>query len=483
MARDRHLNLFHNYNNEHIRGSKKKDEKDSAGRGIIEDNLTRAFILFLDFLNKVGKLNSYLEYLPKHKMGKTAYSKLLKIKNPEFDLQNLEDKQKHKWVQGEAVSKILWVISTIPFDWQSKESDHKNTEQSSENGPGNRADAWIIGGDTAILLEAKIGDNPVSKKQLIRHLTDKEHGFGLTGSLDTFFDDNAINLTWRDITQSLAQFSETADESVKYFAKNLMEYILMANADVKITNLLKSETDAGEQKQIFAHILSKVNKKIELEFASLKEDRSKFITLSKRPLDGLWDYWGFTDEKGEAQRSPHISLGYWPGYLSVSVDTYDFQKKSIQKLRDSINGGQIKELLKSLMTKENEDLLHRYKFSLKEERLWDWKKGQISGEMYDRFRLELDFEYLNQLGSVEKAAEFLEKRLMPFIEETGVKRFRIDYQLRIPFDKDAKTKSKEGNKTKHDNEVIELFNNEEKMIELFAGKILEFYKIILDLKV
>ncbi|MBK8662653.1 MAG: hypothetical protein IPN18_12920 [Ignavibacteriales bacterium] len=117
MRRDRHLNLFHNYNNEHIQGKAKKTENvETQGRGIIEDNVTRAFIIFLDFLAKTGKLQDFfsnlLKHLPKEKIGSNAEAALKKIKSPQFDLQNLDDKADHRRVRETDVAKVLMIIST-----------------------------------------------------------------------------------------------------------------------------------------------------------------------------------------------------------------------------------------------------------------------------------------------------------------------------------------------------------------------------------
>ena len=52
MSNEKHLNLFYNYNNEHTHGTSKKKKDDAENeRGIIEDNVTRAFIIFLNYLS------------------------------------------------------------------------------------------------------------------------------------------------------------------------------------------------------------------------------------------------------------------------------------------------------------------------------------------------------------------------------------------------------------------------------------------------
>jgi hypothetical protein len=348
MRRDRHLNLFHNYNNEHIQGKAKKTENvETQGRGIIEDNVTRAFIIFLDFLAKTGKLQDFfsnlLKHLPKEKIGSNAEAALKKIKSPQFDLQNLDDKADHRRVRETDVAKVLMIISTIPFDLQTLAESNKPVIDTQTKGQAelrdneNRADAWILQkkdkGETvevAVLLEAKIGNNPISISQILRHLGREKFGFNIPLSkINEFCDTNVINLTWRDINNCLERL-QTNDKETAYFTRNLKEYILMSNGDVDIKNLLKEDTDSIERKQIFAHILGKVNEKIKHHFESTAEGTTK-IKMSGRPLAGLWDYWGILDAKGVPQRSPHISLGLTDEFMLIGFDTYNLSQKSIKE--------------------------------------------------------------------------------------------------------------------------------------------------------
>ncbi|MBK8662654.1 MAG: hypothetical protein IPN18_12925 [Ignavibacteriales bacterium] len=88
----------------------------------------------------------------------------------------------------------------------------------------NRADAWILQkkdkGETvevAVLLEAKIGNNPISISQILRHLGREKFGFNIPLSeINEFCDTNVINLTWRDINNCF--------EHLKLMIKNAIFY-------------------------------------------------------------------------------------------------------------------------------------------------------------------------------------------------------------------------------------------------------------------
>jgi len=523
MRRDRHLNIFHNYNNEHISGKSKKNDGDNEtvkGRGIIEDNVTRAFIIYLDFLSKTGNLQDFfrklIEDLPKKKIGSRAQSALKKIKSPQFDLQYLDSPADRRRVKEEDVAKVLMIISTVPFNLQTLSvpesgsnsksraganqdtSDQKNlhsgqqlssngeTEQTGQTEGENRADAWILQkkdkGETievAVLIEAKIGDNQISTNQLKRHLCKEKFGFRIPSSgLKEFCETNVINLTWRDIDNSLEKF-ETLDQAVNYFTSNLKEYILMSNGDVDIKNLLKEDTDSIERKQIFAYILGKVNEKMKHHFENTAEGATK-IKMSGRPLAGLWDFWGIPDANGVPQRSPHISLRLNDDYMLIGFDTYDKSQKSVKKLEASLLQGKIANYIKTKsMTLDQRDTLHRYRLSLSEDRLWDGKKGQIKGEMYNKFKLEFDFDFLLRQRDPGK---FLENSFLPYLK-MGIKRFSLFYTLRIPYRKmDSFDKTEDAEIIRQDQKLVELFKDEEKLVNLLYNQIIEFYEFVEEMK-
>jgi hypothetical protein len=493
MRRDRHLNLFHNYNNEHIQGKAKKTENvETQGRGIIEDNVTRAFVLFLDFLKRTGKLQDFLICLPKEKMGSKAHAALKKIKTPQFDLQNLDDRADHIRVKEADVVKVLMIITTIPYDLQSlRDSEVRtiipehmvHTEQKDNE---NRADAWILQkkdkGDTvevAVLIEAKIGNNSISTNQLKRHLCKEKFGFSIPSTeLQGFCETNVINLTWRDINESLEKF-ESNDKAIQYFTSNLKEYLLMANAVVEVKNLIKEDTDSIERKQIFAYVLGKVNQRIEKHFENPKEASTRII-MSKRPLAGLWSFWGIPDEKEEPRRSPHISLGLTDEYMLIGFDTYNMSRTSIKKLEESLSNGNIANYIKTKsIISDQRDTLHRYRLSLSEDRLWDGKKGQIKGEMYNKFKLEFDFDFLLRQRDPGK---FLENSFLPYLK-MGIKRFSLFYTLRIPYRKmDSFDKTEDAEIIRQDQKLVELFKDEEKLVNLLYNQIIEFYEFVEEMK-
>lgn len=71
---------------------------------------------------------------------------------------------------------------------------------------------------------------------------------------------------------------------------------------------------------------------------------------------------------------------------------------------------------------------------------------------------------------------------MPYLE-SGIKRFSLFYTLRIPYGKEDKlAKHKNADSLVQDKILVELFNNEQKLVDLLYNKIIEFYGFIDEIK-
>jgi hypothetical protein len=115
-SKDHHLNLFYNYNNEHLSNTSIEEINKVNTRSILEDNVTRAFIIFLDFLKKNHSLSDFIEILKKYIPNEKAMTILMKLEEPEFDLQNLNNVKDKKFVQSKDTKKLLLILSTQPFE-------------------------------------------------------------------------------------------------------------------------------------------------------------------------------------------------------------------------------------------------------------------------------------------------------------------------------------------------------------------------------
>jgi hypothetical protein len=286
-SKDQHLNLFYNYNNEHLSKTSNEEINKVNTRSILEDNVTRAFIIFLDFLKKNHSLSDFIKILKKYIPNEKAMTILMKLEEPEFDLQNLNNADDKKFVQDKDTKKLLFILSTLQFEpndiFDTNIGVGKNTESvnktdphdNTKKDPYNRADGWIldIKNQIAVLVEVKIGDYAVSLNQLRGHIKNSE-GFNLSSFGKENFDDrefninNVVCLTWRQISDSLNTFKKQLSDELKayhnYFIENLQEYIYMSGADSKLWHLLDKDITLTEEKAIFSTILLKMDKKIKM---------------------------------------------------------------------------------------------------------------------------------------------------------------------------------------------------------------------------
>lgn len=496
-SKDHHLNLFYNYNNEHLSNTSIEEINKVNTRSILEDNVTRAFIIFLDFLKKNHSLSDFIEILKKYIPNEKAMTILMKLEEPEFDLQNLNNVKDKKFVQSKDTKKLLLILSTQPFEPRdifdkneaSKaklEEDETDSKDISRKGPDNRADGWILDetNKIAVLVEVKIGDNRVDVNQLKRHIGGSQ-GFNLSEFGTENFDDrefninNVIGLTWRQISDSLNTFKKQLSEDRKpyhdYFIDNLQEYIYMSGADSKLWHLLDKDITLAEEKAIFSNILKKMDDKIINEY---KNDPDLRVDRKPRPLDGLWDIWGNLNKKNEIEKIPHISMGLWERNLGVGLDLPVRSQRDIERLKDQIENGQLGKFIHIILNDERySKSLSRFRIVISEKRIWDWKKGQIRGEKISKFELSFDFDILKKEkdfnGFISKVLELAKNR----------KRFVLDFTLRLPSlrppssEEDDNEVDEARNDASLDHEVKQLLKDEKKLIDFFWDIFRQFIPI------
>lgn len=484
-SRDRHLNLFYNYNNEHLRSFSKSEDSEMATRVILEDNLTRAFLIFLDFLSENKSFNDFIGILPSKNQSEKAITLLRKLKEPDFDLQNLDYVKNKEFVRQKETKKLLLILSTKPFDpkgiFDQNKPNKTKTETINVDGQpkgsikesDNRADGWILEktNKTAVLVEVKIGNNPVDVNQLRRHIRGSQ-GFNLRSFGDEDFDDrefnidNVISLTWRQISESLNTFKKKLSDDCmayhNYFIDNLQRYIYMSTADINLLNLMDKEIEFSEKKEIFSFILKKLDEKVKDES---KNDTNLLLYRKPRPLDGLWDIWGKKNEKNnDVLKTPHISMGLWDRNLGISLDLPVTSKKDFERLKKQFEEGKLGEFIQLILnTEKYKNSLSRFKINISEARIWDWKKGQMRGDKNTKFSLSFDFDILK---SEKKDFDEFIQRVIGLARNR--KRFFLSFTLRLPSDsEDIGEVNESRNDAFLDQQVRDWLKDENRLIEEF----------------
>lgn len=184
---DRHLNLFYTYN------------RDTE---LIENNLTRAFIVFLSVVSGEAR----------HRILSTL---LKRSRKPIDDLVDVEDldftdacfalqSNIDLYFPKSSARKLLLTISTEPLDTASSTAvpAMESTDESENySSPTSVPDAWVYDNDPAycILIEAKVGSYPLNIGQLKAHARD---WFG--SSLQSLDAHNSLcSITWVDVLETL----------------------------------------------------------------------------------------------------------------------------------------------------------------------------------------------------------------------------------------------------------------------------------------
>lgn len=213
---DRHLNLFYTYN---------RDNE------LIENNLTRAFIVFLSTVSGEvrHKILSTLLERSDETIGMSADAEGLDFKDSRFALQSNIDLR----LSQNADRKALLTISTEPLDIPSSTlvADPDATGESEDDCDfpsvsTSRPDAWIYDekGAYCILIEAKVGSYPLEIAQLQAHA-----GGWLNSCLQRLKSNNSLfSITWFDVLRTLRDVlndQSPLDRSEERLLSHMMEFI------------------------------------------------------------------------------------------------------------------------------------------------------------------------------------------------------------------------------------------------------------------
>lgn len=490
----RNFNIFQSYNS----GS----EKDLESVVQLEDNLTRAFLVTL----------SNLEGQVQHEI----ISDLFQIKNLnrnedfEFDLQNPTSKLtltgKHKIIATiqrytSKISKYDFVHDNTTIDVILNNSDNKKRREIKEiivhaqkdnsalnelaaygmtdvssnmlasilNLIGeNRADGWINMKNNIVLIEAKIGDNEVSKYQLYRHLS-KKNGFGINPvnlqKGDKCKEYSIINLTWDEVYNLFKEIEgrSTINERDKFIIKQFMDYLKM-NGEVLDFSIIVDEgiIDKENLKSQFKLFLSRLDKRI--------EDSSLKLKRYGRSIDYLWDYYGLPNGIGEVSKNPHYSISFGEKDFSIALTISDSVfNRDFFKDKSAL----IIEKCTEMFLNKTKKQLEQYYIQLLNYKLVDRRLHAQRGESFDTFNL---YGRLSEIINNKNSKQVITKSLQNFFEAfpnliKKSKQFEIGFQIDIlQFNKIRKDDAVE-NQLRAIN--ARLLKNPNDLIE-------EFYKFIED---
>ena len=205
---DKHLNLFYTYN------------RDAE---LIENNLTRAFIVLLSILPGETRQLILSRLLSRVNLrGDNGAKPAWDFADAQFALQS--NIKRH--IPRQAKTQVLLTIATELLNIKPilKGDNTMLVMQERLNGDYTSIpDAWIVGpnNDYCILIEAKTGAYPLDRGQLQAHAED---WFGV--SLKTLLDRNTLlSVTWMDVLKVLSRML-AQDDALGFSEKALLSHFI-----------------------------------------------------------------------------------------------------------------------------------------------------------------------------------------------------------------------------------------------------------------
>ena len=180
---DPHLNLFYSYN---------RDNE------LIENNLTRAFIVTLRLLSPVGR-GALLQILltePLQRLGETVPS----YESCQLALQSHIDRDQSRKIP-------LRILITLASDRIVMAEEESHIDQQLDTYLS-IPDGWIFDLEAGycFLIEAKVGSNPLNQHQVLSH-ADKWLMIGADQ-----LPDHLISLTWIDVIRAIEHLKGNTEE-------------------------------------------------------------------------------------------------------------------------------------------------------------------------------------------------------------------------------------------------------------------------------
>ncbi|MFZ1288914.1 MAG: hypothetical protein WAR79_02405 [Melioribacteraceae bacterium] len=456
---DPHFNLFASYSKGKLEKENLKHANSSyydllpdgkIEKDILEDNLTRAFLITLSAL-KNNQIEEFLNNLSK------GTPKFHIKKNTEIvlDLQNLNNEKLKEKISDKNTEKVLLTITTsniICIDDIIKELINTSVEK------GSRPDGWIIFNNTTILIESKIKDNELDKKQLIRHLK-KQFQLNNDEIKDKVF--SLISVTWKEVNNCLFNVTVNYENEIsKIYLKHFKELLIMTglNLDLSFITEEKQGYERNKAKAQFPLLLQKLDEKVKgLGFPPDFE-------IAKRPkADYLWDFYGIKNDN-EVKKDPHYSIYFDEDYAGIALTIKDLDKKELKLLLSN----NFKLIIESILSNKNGIELSRYRIKLNNYpniyRFGGNNKAR-RGPSFVTFNFELNLYELQKKINTKNFSEqyqFLIKTIKDL--NRFAKQFEFGIYIEYPNSKNSRSDFYISNKSlfakvNEENGLLELFSN------------------------
>lgn len=190
---DKHLNLFYSYNHDNE---------------LIENNITRALILLIDLVSEEMKNAILSKILNRSRNSKSNGFDFSKAKVALQDQINPE-------ITLESTNKIMLTISSFP-----------DISKEGENQASSKPDAWFWDPRESycILIEIKIGNNPLDYKQLKRHA---RKWFDIRNQdYDEWSRTNVISISWNELLSILMDVEIIQKSPINEFDTKIMNHFV-----------------------------------------------------------------------------------------------------------------------------------------------------------------------------------------------------------------------------------------------------------------
>ena len=477
---ERHLNLFYSYSG--------GNESDVGHTKVLEDNVTRAFMVTLSQLDSAQKSTFLLKLFGNHGVSKIG-------NNVRLDLQNV-DSEYSSSIHSSPIRIVLMIsrtlskitkedigrvskqrlswIEKLPKDGLKKMQQHykKNAKGIGDKPPfallrgheipyeqllsfyelchGARPDAWIYElGSYTVLIEAKVGNATQSIVQILRHLKD-QHGLKITSSQLDKGEYCLIPITWEQLANMLI---EVAPRNV--FINELRRYLVMSGQILDLGFIVSRDEGYSKEtmREQFPLFMRRLDKSIESVLVDKKS--SGLLRRDKRPLHNLWDWYGvYNEEKKKTMRSPHISVSFDEKYASIDL-TIRPKQKMVKKL---LKSEKFRDYLKNIIKNDVIDL-DRYCFYLDNHHLLDHRKGQIKGEVRPAFQFTATLRELCK--DENKYNQFLDETLpqmIPFSKQFG-------FGIRVQYFDPSRRTTKDGLKARN----VQLLKDVDELLKLYSN--------------
>lgn len=337
----------------------------------------------------------------------------------------------------------------------------------------NRADGWIITEKNIVLVEAKIGNNEVSKYQLYRHLT-KQNGFKINPANlqkgDGCTDYSMQHITWTEVYEKIQVLLHNGliiSEKDKFILNQFLSYLKM-NGEILDFSVVFEDgiINRASLKSQFKLFLEKFDKKM---------NSSPFHLLRYgRKIDYLWDFYGLKHNTKGILSNPHYSISFSDKDFSLALTMSDgtFTESFFNNCKASI----IEHYSEVLMGKTSKQL-EQYYIGLQNYRLVDRLNHAQKGETFETFSI---YGRMSEILRGDSSPKSRKKKLIEFLSAFPVllrhtKQFEIGIQIDILQFEKRRINEPIDEQLRAINE--ELLKNPDKLIDVFYAFIENTYDI------